>query len=565
MKRLGLLILLAAAAAGGVVYTVRHAQTTSHANVTVLLPRMTIAFVHLPDFNRSRADWRQTDIYKLYQEPAVQDFLNRPLSKLPQRDMAAETASEFERLEPKDAFVAVTSIEDNSPHFAGGFRFHGSEADAEKIVGKWRAQIVRDASAHETVDYEAHKIDIAGAAPNQIATVYDGQWFFASNDLSELKAILDRADQRAKDPQATLSAEENFRAAMAHMPANYALLFYVQAHAVSEKLNALRNVIGGPGNQNDVISQIHSICGATRFDSGKMRDIFFIGIPQLRQQKLTRSSLELGTPETFLYLATLINPDRLSGISQAGLPTGNWLQKVFDAAARAGVTVDDWKAAFDLEIGSLADWRQDSRWPTIIATMRVKDSARANKLAEALTHAIDEDANWSKTEKDGVVYFSMQTPAALLAITPTIGLSNQLMIVGLDSASVETTIKRSAKSSTGLTSSSSYKSATRAVQAPTDAFIYLDTALLYSRLDAALRPMLLMSAAFMPAISDYVDVGKIPPPEIVAKHLSPIVSSQRYEGDGYVTESVGPVTLSEAAIAIGLPAIFLGTGAQHSH
>jgi hypothetical protein len=73
-----------------------------------------------------------------------------------------------------------------------------------------------------------------------------------------------------------------------------------------------------------------------------------------------------------------------------------------------------------------------------------------------------------------------------------------------------------------------------------------------------------MSAAFMPAISDYVDVGKIPPPEIVAKHLSPIVSSQRYEGDGYVTESVGPVTLSEAAIAIGLPAIFLGTEAKHS-
>jgi hypothetical protein len=565
MKRLGFLILLAAVAAGGVVYTVRHAQTPSHTNVTVLLPRTTVGFVHLPDFNRSREDWRQTDIYKLYQESAVQDFLNRPLSKLPQRDAAAETASEFERLGPKDAFVAVTSIEDNSPHFAGGFRFHGSEADAEKIVGKWRAQIVRNASSHETVDYEAHKIDIVGAPPNQIATVYDGQWFFASNDLAELKAILDRIDQRAKDPQATLSAEEKFRAAIVHMPTNYALLFYVQARAVAEKLKALRNVIDEPGNQNDIVNQIQSICGATRLDSGKMRDVLFVGIAQLREQKLKRSSLDLGTPETFLYLATLINPDRFSGISQAGLPTGDWLRKVFDAAARAGVTVDDWKGAFDLEIGSLADWRQDSRWPSIIATMRVKDSARANKLAEALTHAIDEDANWSKTEKDGVVYFSMKTPAALLAITPTIALSNQLMIVGLDSASVETTMKRSTNSSTGLTSSSSYKSATRAVPAPTDAFIYLDTALLYSRLDAALRPMLLMSAAFMPAISDYVDVGKIPSPEIVAKHLSPIVSSQRYEGDGYVTESVGPVTLSEAAIVIGLPAIFFGTEAQHGH
>ena len=562
MKRLGLMILLAAVAAGGVVYTVRHAQTTSHSNVTLLLPRTTVAFVHLPDFNRSREDWRQTDIYKLYQEPAVRDFLNRPLTKLPRRDVAAETASDFERLEPKDAFVALTSIEDNNPHFAGGFRFHGNEADAEKIIGKWRGQIVRDASAHETIDYETHKIDIVGAAPNQIATVYDGQWFFLSNDLTELKAIVDRVDGRAKDP--ALSVEENFRAAMVHMPANYALLFYVQAHAVSEKLDALRNAFGVAPSRNGVVDQIKSVCGATRFDSGKMRDVLFVGIPQIGQQNLTRSSLELGTADTFLYLATLINPERFSGISQASLPTGTWLQKVFDATARAGVTIDDWKSAFDLELGSLAEWAQNSRWPSIIATMRVKDFARANKLTEALTQAIDEDAAWGRAEKDGVVYFSMQTPAALLAITPTIALSNQLMIIGLDSASVERTIKRSAKSSLGLASSTTYKTATRSVPAPTDGFIYLDTALLYTRLDASLRPMLLMSAAFMPAISDYLDVGKIPAPEIVAKHLSPIVSSQRYEGDGYVTESVGPVTLSEAAIAIGLPAIFWGTEARHS-
>jgi len=94
--------------------------------------------------------------------------------------------------------------------------------------------------------------------------------------------------------------------------------------------------------------------------------------------------------------------------------------------------------------------------------------------------------------------------------------------------------------------------AARALPAPTDAFVYIDTALLYTRLDAALRPMLLMSAAFMPAISDYVDVGKLPPPETVTKHLNPIISSQRYDGDGYVTESTGPVTLD---VGLGLPAV----------
>lgn len=561
MRRLVLLILIAALAAVGILYGLRRGERTPHATVTALLPRGTIALAHFPDFKRTRDEWHQSDIYKLYQEPAVQDFLNKPLSRVPQRATAADTAAEIERLDLKDAFVAVSSIENNNPHFVGGFRFRGSQSNAEEIIGKWRSQIVRDASAHESVDYDQHKIDIVGAAPNQVATVYDGQWFLASNDLAELKAMLDRVDGREKDKQTTLEADDAFRAAMKHMPASYALLFYLQPKALSEKLASLRNAIGVSADQNAVVDQISSVCAATRFDKGKIRDVLFVGMPKAQSdQKLTQSSLALGTSETFLYLATLLNPDRLAGINEGGLPVGGWLQKVFDAAARAGVTVDDWKTAFDLELGSLADWPPNSRWPSIISTLRVKDPVRANKIVNALTHAIDEDVPWTITEKSGVVYFYMQSPAALFAITPTIAFSNQVLIAGLDSVSVESAINRSTKSSRGLAISSAYKSAVRAVPAPTDAFVYVDTALLYSRLDAALRPMLLMSAAFMPAISDYVDVGKLPPPEIVIKHLSPIISSQRYDGDGYMTESTGPVTLD---IGLGLPAALWAISRHH--
>ncbi|HJT46465.1 MAG TPA: hypothetical protein VJ721_09370 [Chthoniobacterales bacterium] len=554
MKRLGLLIVLAAVAAGGVVYTVRHSGSTSNAAVTTLLPRNTVVLIHLPDFNRTRNDWHQTDLYKIYEEPAVREFLNRPLSKVPQRHTASETIGDLEKLSPKDAFVAVTSIDQNSPHFVGGFRFRGSQLEAEKIIGKWRSKIGAMATVSESVDYQQHKIDIAGTAPNQIATVYDGEWFFASNDLAELKAGLDRVDGRDKNQQALLRTDETFRAAMAHMPSNYALLFYVQPQGISQKLRA---AIGASGNQNGVVEQIRSICGATRFDSGKMRDVLFVGVPQTEPDwKLTRSSLNLGTADTFLYLATLINPTRLAGLNQGILPTGTWIEKVFDATARAGVTADDWKEALDLELQSLADWAPDSRWPSIIVTMRVKDFARARKLADALTHGIDEDATWAKTEKNGVTYFSMQTPTALFAITPTVALSQQALIVGLDQRSVELAINRMGQSPSGFVNSPAYKTATHAVAPPSGAFFYVDTALLYSRLDASLRPMLLMSAAFMPGMADYVDVNKLPPPEIVAKHLSPIVSSQRYDGDGYVTESVGPVTLSEMAIGVVIPAVF---------
>ena len=126
------------------------------------------------------------------------------------------------------------------------------------------------------------------------------------------------------------------------------------------------------------------------------------------------------------------------------------------------------------------------------------------------------------------------------------------MIAGLDEASVEAAMRRSETSSSDLSSSANYKSAARSVPTPANFFAYIDTALLYSRLDATLRPILLMGAAFMPGANDQVDLTKIPPAEIITKHLSPIVSSQTYKGDGYLTESIGPVTLNQAGVGLGV-------------
>src|SRR5438067_6235706 len=120
MKRLVLLVLIAALAAVGILYGLRRADRTPHAAVTALLPPGTIALAHFPDFHRTRDEWHQSDLYKLYQEPAVQDFLNKPLAKVLQRDTVSETLSDIEQLDLKDAFVAVTPNDNTEPHDAGG-------------------------------------------------------------------------------------------------------------------------------------------------------------------------------------------------------------------------------------------------------------------------------------------------------------------------------------------------------------------------------------------------------------------------------------------------------------
>jgi hypothetical protein len=560
MKRFLVLVIVAALTAVAILYVLRVSQKTPNANVVALLPHESIAFLHVPDFKRTRDQWHQSDIYQLYREPAVQDFLQKPLAKVPKRDTTSQTLQEIEQLDPKDGFVALISIDNNNPKFVGGFRFRGNQDEAEGIIGKWRSRLLAKGTKRDTVRYEEHKIDILGVGPNELATVYDGDWFFASNDLAELEALLDRANHHSKTRQPTLEANDAFRAAMAHMPSSYAALFYLQPRAFADKLMSLRAAAGAqlPADQRTMLEQMRSVCGAIRFDNGKIHDLLFVGMPKLDQNAaLTRSSLRLGTKETFLYFATLLNVEKFAAIREpsAGTPFAGWLRKVFEASARYGMTVDDWKVAFELELGSLADWPENARWPSLIATLPVKDPVRANKIVTTLTSVIDEDVPWTRTEKDGVHYFFMRPSASLFAITPTIALSNRILVAGLDSVSVEATMKRITKSSGELGNSSSYKAAARSVPAPTNFFAYIDMPLLYSRLDAALRPMLLMSAAFMPAISDHIDVNKVPPPDLVTKHLSPIVSSQRYDGDGYVAESMGPITLNQAAIGLGVPAV----------
>jgi len=555
MRRILLLIIAAAVAAYAGWYYWQFSQKISSAPVAELLPRDTIFLAQMPDFNRTRQEWRQSDIYRLYNEPAVQDFLRKPLDNVP-TSKALATLQEIEQLDPTNAFFALTSISDSAPSVVGGFRFRGTQEDAERVIGKWRATLLeqRPGTKSEKLQYQGHDIDVVKATPFTLVTTYDRPWFFVATNVTELKALLDRVDHRAKESGETLDKDEAYRTATSHRPSNYAAFFYLQPKAFSERLAALRAAVQSsptPG-ETTMLEKMRCIAGSSRFENGKLRDVLFLGMPKLEtDDTLNRSSLTLGTKETFFYLAMLLNlGDKMETLNQAAT-LGGVVQKVFQDLATSGIAADDWKAAFGLELGALADWPSSAHWPSLLLTLPVLDVAKAGKIIEAFTSA-DEGAIWTQTEKDGVRYFSKQSVATLVAITPTIALSGRIIIAGLNPVSVEEAVKRSTSSSSELGNSQTYKAAERLLPAPTNFFSYVDTALLYSRLDASLRPMLLMAAAFVPAIARSVDLGKLPSPEVITKHLSPIVSSQRYEREGYVAESLGPITLDQAAIGLAI-------------
>src|SRR5215471_18509160 len=566
MKRiLFVLIALAVAASAGWYYW-QFSQRISTAPVAALLPRETIFMAQIPDFNRALDEWQHSDIYQLYREAAVQDFLRKPLSNAPKTDAVSQTVREIEQLAPRNAFVALTSINKNNPKIVGGFRFNGSQEEAERIIGNWRSRLMGQNSSfkREKVQYQGHEIEVAKSGSFSIATAYDRPWFFLATDAADVQELLDRADRRASNSDDRLDKDESYRAAISRRPSHDVAFFYLQPKTFSQRIAALRAAVGStpaPG-EGTMLEKMRFVTGSMRFENGKIHDVFFMGMPNLEQDTtLTRSSLSLGTKETFLYLAMLLNlGERMDTLNQAAALAGT---KIFQTLSDSGITAADWKAAFGVELGSLATWPPSAHWPSLLVTLPVIDTTKAGKIVEALLHA-DEDAAWTQTEKEGVRYFSKQSAASFVAITPTIALSDRILIAGLNPVSVEEAIKRSASSSAELSESQTYKAAARLLPAPTNFFAYIDTALLYSRLDASLRPMLLMAAAFVPAVGGSIDPGKLPPPETVAKHLSPIVSSQTYDRDGYVAESIGPITLDQLGIAVAILSSFGAGGRQTS-
>lgn len=562
MKRMWLVI-VGALVVLAILYGVRMAERRASTGVAALLPRTTVALAYLPDFNSTMDDWHRSDLYQIYREPAVQEFLKNPLQS-PKPGGVGSRVTEFQELETSNAFLAVTSIANDKPKVVAGFEYHCNQQVADRVIGAWRAKI-NPAAKREQLDYQKHQIELFRQSAYSLAMVRDHNWVFASNDLDELKGVLDRADGRIKDRAALLVGDEAYEDALGAMPGSYAFLIYLQPKFLAERLSNARQSLGQTTtNQDAILQQVRSICLTTRFDRGKLHDVLFVGMPKHEQgDELTRSSLGLATRTTIFYAASVVDFSRPAGLL---FPTGDAnalgpaAQKISSALAAAGVTPSDWQAAFASEISLLSDWPEQARWPSFLITAAVKDGARARKIVDAFTHGTGPNEHWQQEDREGVHYWSLTSGSAWLSIKPAMALSDKMWITGLDMTSVDAAMQRATKAESGLTDTEAFHKAESLVPTPRKFFGYVDPVQIYSRLDATIRPFLFMGAMFSPAAQ--VDLSKVPPPETITKHLSPIVASQRYAGNGYIAESVGPLTINQAGIGV---AVLGGMGAMTYH
>jgi hypothetical protein len=556
MKKLVAVIVIALVAAAAVWVIVRVQLAKRVAAVPELLPATTLVLIQVPDFQKARTDWHGSDLYKIWREPAVQEFLRKPLARVPGDRAGRETLEEFMRLKPKHGFLALTSIEKNEPKLIAGFHFDAAPDKAREFIAHRQAEWLstRPNAKRETLTYEQHKIETVQLSHFVFASVCDDEWYFASNNVTALKALLSRLDHRHEKAPGSLAETAAFTAAVNHLPRGYAGMVFLDPRPFVEKLVPLFAMAGQslPLDQLKRMSGVQSVAAAVGFEGGKMRETDFVGMPQVNgARKLTRPFLASAGANTFLYSDSRVHwSDNLlasSAPAAVGLPA---LAQQFTAAMKArGISLEDLRRAFGEELEIVGDWPADSQWPALIATLPVNDVAAAKKIAEALTSVEIGGAPWNRSDENGVIFYQAQF-AGFLPVHLALAVSDKFMFAASDALALQDALRRVRQPAGQLEKSAAFHEAAVQVAAAESAFNYVATRLLFTRIDAAVRPLLSMGATFYPALAKTVDLSKLPPPDAIAKHLSPIVMSQRFEKDGYVTESVGPVTFRQATIGV---------------
>jgi len=558
MKKLLAVIAIALVAAAGIWIFTRVQLAKQLATVPELLPNTTLLLVEMPNPKRTRDRWHLSDLSQIWREPAVQSWLQKPLSHLNDKDENRRGLEEFLSLGPTSLFVALTSLENNEPKFAGGFHFtdtpERTRAFVEQRTSSWWPKSTE--LKRETVIYKQHQIDVVSLSRFIFASVAYDHWFFAANDLATLKSVLDRAARQNDRGETSLLDDKVFAAAQKHLPLELAGMIFFNPQPFVDKLLPLITMTGQsiPSRQLAILKSIHSVTAALGFDRGKMRETDFVAMSRAGLTKdMARPLLGAGGTDTLFYSASLIQwpNDFLSPVSALGGGLSSVLSQLNAAFASHGVSVDDLPIAFGDEFEAMANWTAEARFPTLIASLPVRDSSRARKIVEALISFPIAGTEWTHEQKNDATVFSVQPFGSQLPLVPTITLSGNAIYLGTEPAAIENVRTRLAKPARELERSARFRDAVALIPQGDCAFSYVDTQLTWERLDAALRPFLAMSATLYPALGKGVDLSKIPPPEVITRHLSPIVMSQRYEKEGYATDSIGPITFRAATLGLG--------------
>jgi hypothetical protein len=562
MKKFVLPLVALLALVGAGIYLQR--RVAPHAReVATWLPGGTILFEDMPDLHRTEERWPETALAQIIDEPEVQDFLERPLGEIPHRAELDGRLAQLGRIDPLHFFLAVTDWSGSgAPNAIAGLYFSGSRQDLDALVDELRKAVQKTwpAGRPDIEKYGSGEIETFTTANFSAGLAYRGQWIFLATDASLLKATLDRFEGQ-RDPN-SLAELPAFKKALEHLPPAADDIFFLQPALLADKAATLALMMDptADAREADSLKTIEAVSYGLKLDGEDMRDAAYIikaEQPEAPEDEtpLAKDSLKLSSTDTIVAVSGRVQtPGDSQFLDPHSDPTGvlQLLNSYVKAFADQGLGAQQFTQAFGPESGFLLDWPAGTMIPTPLMMMDVKDAALARKFLDTLaTLPLAAGVEFTHQEAGGIAFYSLpSTGIGLIPLQVTLGLTGKFVAAGLSAEGLKEVIRRYDAHGTGLEGTEGFRKAAGLVEEPTTSFAYVDTKAIFGRIYGLFRGV--ASMGFVPHLGDYVDVGKLPAPETITRHLGPTVASGSVRDLGLLTESAGPVTSTEAVVVTAL-------------
>lgn len=567
MKKFISLSLLALAAILGLFAMQKASQT----HATALVGEETLLFIHFPDIRQSRAHWKSTALHQIAHEPEVVDFLQKPKTQLPKSGSGRSYLRDLVLADPREAFFALNSLSlsnkapslgpesiSKTPGFVAGALCMGDKGRVESVLAEGGKELQRAWPNGRKGRVRHDGVDIETFTHNQttVASAWVGRWILVGDDLDLINATIDRA--QGNHTGGLLKDHPAFLKSLAHMPNKGELLAFVQPQAIALLAAGGSHGSAISGRSLEDLKQIEAVCMGVKFDGENIRDAVFAlmspdSVKTTTGQPLSRQSLALTTKDTLFYYAGVMDLKRVADkmaqlpTSPVGLPSA--ITELQAGLANQGVTLDNVAAMLGTEFAVILDWPAESVRPSFLVSLDVRDTATTTKTVDLLTSGQLGNTAWKHTQNDGAELFSL---SAVPMLAPTLAIKDNKLIFGLDGPRVAEAISTAKDSKGGLEETQSFIETEKLVLKPTHAFGYVDSKELFERIYSASRPLIMLWGGFNPAVRNTIDVHKLPATESISKHLHPIAYSSASLPDGFLAESVGPVTFTQSVIGVGI-------------
>lgn len=507
-----------------------------------LLPQDTVVLVTLPDAIRTGMRWPSTTLAKIGVEPDIKAFLDRPFSRLGQKQGGDEALRILMDLKPTRLFFAVTSA---SPQHAGllvGFQFLGSRHSFESAVGRLRAELDRHATGQpaQIQKYNGFDITVTTHGPHSLFTATAGHWAFLSNDVDVIHHVLDRAAGTAKD--GVLADLPRYQRVVKELPEDPDLLIFSQPQAIVDTLLAFGQSLGAQQipSQVEQVKKVEAVGIGVKLDGADIRDAIFVLRPDPPDVgKLTHAGMKLTSPDTFAYFDFLANFAEMA--HAGGGPV--FAPLLQNPAVQGSRLMEMAPQAFGPECSVSASWPAGQMKPEVLLAVQVRDAAKAAQCLTELTSLFPETMRSKQNGVDFYSFPSLQTPL----INPAIAQIDGFLLAGLDPSGLERAVA-AGQNGTPLDKTPAFGPAKEFYSRANEVFGYVNTSQVFTRAYDAMRPVFMFSISLMPGLSDYLDSTKLPSTASIAKHLQPMISAQTRLPDGYLLESSGPITMNQAAL-----------------